>query len=269
MKLRVLVDNNTLINEYYLGEPGVSYYIEDDDKTLLLDTGYSDIFLRNAEAMSIDINKVDFFAFSHGHDDHTRGIKYLFDKLDMSGKAIVAHPDTFLPKKDHSGLYNGTPLTYDELKDKCKLMLTREPVQLSSHITFLGQIPRVCEFEGRRPYGLYYNGHSWAEDYMEDDTALVYHCSQGIFIITGCSHSGICNIVEHAKKVCNDYRVLGIIGGFHLLQQSEKTDKTIEYLAENHIQHLYPCHCISLKIKGQMMNRMEINEVGVGMEINI
>ena len=31
MQLTVLVDNNTLIDRYYLGEPGVAYYLEDGD----------------------------------------------------------------------------------------------------------------------------------------------------------------------------------------------------------------------------------------------
>lgn len=31
MKLTVLADNNTFIDQYYLGEPAVSYYIEIDD----------------------------------------------------------------------------------------------------------------------------------------------------------------------------------------------------------------------------------------------
>ena len=55
MKLKVLVDNNTYIDEYYLGEPAVSYYIEDEDVKLLLDVGYSDIFLKNASKMNIDL----------------------------------------------------------------------------------------------------------------------------------------------------------------------------------------------------------------------
>ena len=38
MKLTVLVDNNTYIDRYYLGEPAVSYYIEDGGVRLLLDT---------------------------------------------------------------------------------------------------------------------------------------------------------------------------------------------------------------------------------------
>ena len=50
MKLTVLVDNNTLIDQYLLGEPAVSYYIEDEDEKILFDTGYSDAFIHNAKA---------------------------------------------------------------------------------------------------------------------------------------------------------------------------------------------------------------------------
>ena len=35
MQLTVLVDNNTLIDRYYLGEPGVAYYLEDGDVRIL------------------------------------------------------------------------------------------------------------------------------------------------------------------------------------------------------------------------------------------
>jgi len=40
MKLTVLIDNNTYIDEYYIGEPALSYYIEG----ALFGNGYS---LRN------------------------------------------------------------------------------------------------------------------------------------------------------------------------------------------------------------------------------
>ena len=45
MKLQVLVDNNTYIDAYYLGEPAVSYYIEEEETRLLFDTGYTDILI--------------------------------------------------------------------------------------------------------------------------------------------------------------------------------------------------------------------------------
>ena len=40
MKLRVLMDNHTEIDAYYLGEPAVSYWIEDEGQKFLFDTGY-------------------------------------------------------------------------------------------------------------------------------------------------------------------------------------------------------------------------------------
>ena len=48
MKLTVLTDNTTRIDAYYLGEPGVSYYLEEGETRVLFDTGYSDVYLRNA-----------------------------------------------------------------------------------------------------------------------------------------------------------------------------------------------------------------------------
>ena len=39
MKLTVLVDNHTYIDRYYLGEPAVSYLIEDGARVILLDVG--------------------------------------------------------------------------------------------------------------------------------------------------------------------------------------------------------------------------------------
>ena len=59
MKLVVLVDNNTLNDKYYIGEPAVSYYIEVDGKKVLFDTGYSDVFIRNARKMNINVDNID------------------------------------------------------------------------------------------------------------------------------------------------------------------------------------------------------------------
>ena len=53
MRLTVLADNNTYIDKYYLGEPALSYFIEDGDETILFDCGYSNVFLRNAERIGL------------------------------------------------------------------------------------------------------------------------------------------------------------------------------------------------------------------------
>ena len=104
---------------------------------------------------------------------------------------------------------------------------------------------------------------------MLDDSAIVYKGKEGLFIITGCSHSGICNIIEQAKKVCEDERISAVIGGFHLFEDDERLQKTISYLKENQIRDLYPCHCVSLKAKTAMADELNIHEVGVGLKLEI
>ena len=81
MRLKVLEDNNTFIDMYYLGEPAVSYYIEDGDDKILFDVGYSDAYIKNAKRMNIDLNKVNKLVISHGHNDHTGGLKYFLKEL--------------------------------------------------------------------------------------------------------------------------------------------------------------------------------------------
>lgn len=267
MKLTVLEDNYTFIDMYYLAEPGVSYYIEDGDDKILFDTGYSKVAFDNAKKMNIDLNKVNKLVISHGHDDHTGGLKYFLD--DSKSIEIIAHPSTFNYKEDDTGLYIGSPLSIDELSKKGKLALSKDPVQVSEHITFLGEIPSLNDFEPRYSIGKSIINEEKIADKVKDDSAIVYKSNQGLFIITGCSHSGICNIIEYAKKVCNDERIYGVIGGFHLFDINERLEKTIDYFKENNIKLLYPCHCVSLKAKVEMAKSLDISEVGVGLEIEI
>ena len=105
------------------------------------------------------------------------------------------------------------------------------------------------------------------DDFLLDDTAMAVRTGEGIFIITGCSHSGICNIVEQAKKVFHTGKIAGLIGGFHLFKTDRRLERTIDYLSGLAASHMYPCHCVSLKAKAEMMKRMDVEEVGVGLAL--
>ena len=198
MKLTVLVDNNTYIDRYYLGEPALSFYIEDGGEKILFDTGYSDAFIRNAEKMGIDLGTLTCIVLSHGHNDHTRGLPFLWDRCNLKNVRLIAHPGAFVPKR-YMGLDVGAPFTGDGcLAHGMQLIDGSKPVKITDRLTFLGEIPRETGFESKEPVGTL--GADGPADFVMDDSALAYMGKDSLFIITGCSHSGICNIVLQALR---------------------------------------------------------------------
>src|SRR5574344_1453479 len=231
LKLTVLVDNHTYIDQYYLGEPAVSYYLQDGDFTALFDAGYSDVYLRNAAAMGLALPKVDAVVLSHGHNDHTGGLKYF--PAGTAQPKLVGHPDILEPKR-MGALDIGCPVAAAELAQKFTLAFSREPVALTQNLWFLGQVPRITTFENQQPVGEHLVAGAWQPDFVRDDSALVYKSDAGLVVITGCSHAGICNICEYAKQVTGEEKLRAIIGGFHLAENAtaEQLTGTIAYFKQ-------------------------------------
>lgn len=269
MKLTVLADNNTYIDQYYLGEPAACYHIEDGAARVLLDTGYSDIFMSNAEKLGIKLGSVTHIALTHGHDDHTRGLKFMLDSVDTQNISVVAHPGIFTERYDGSGTSMGCPVNKARLEADSRLTLTETPFHITDRLVFLGEIPSSNNFERVDHVGFYKSESGLQKDFIADDSALAYKGDDGLFIITGCSHSGICNIVEHAKNVCRQKKIAGILGGFHLCGVTEQLNRTIEYFKKNNIDNLYPCHCVNFEAKAEIHKHIPIHEVGVGLTLTV
>ena len=103
---------------------------------------------------------------------------------------------------------------------------------------------------------------------MLEDSALVYKQKDGIYIITGCSHAGICNIAEYAKQVTGCSVIKGIIGGLHLFSgRSQQTLSNVDYLKKNVEGNIYPCHCTNLAAKFALHAKLPVQEVGVGLTL--
>ncbi len=275
MKIHVLVDNNTLIDRYFVGEPGVSYYIEDENINILFDTGYSDIFIKNAAKKQLNLYNLDYIVISHGHIDHTWGLvplismhtEAIIEGIDYKKPKFISHPNALL-YKNYGNEDIGSLLSKDKIKMHYELQLTKEPYWLTDKIVFLGEIERKNDFEGKEPIGTFEENGELKPDYLTDDTALVYKSSKGLVIITGCSHAGVCNIVDYAKKVCDDERIVDVIGGFHLLNPSDEVlSQTVTYFKHLDVKAIHACHCTDLKSKIELSKAVELKEVGVGMTL--
>mgnify|MGYP000083857556 FL=1 len=265
MKLVILADNNTYIDQYYLAEPALSIYIENSSKKYLFDTGYSDVYLKNAAKLGIDLEHLDAVIISHGHNDHTGGFAF-YPKLHKK-PLLIAHPE-IMEDKRAEGLSISLPVSEAYLQDRFTFKLTREPLWLDEQLVFLGEIPRVNDFENKKPVGEHCLADGWHDDYVMDDSALVYKQKDGIYIITGCSHAGICNIAEYAKQVTGCSVIKSIIGGLHLFSDnSQQTLATADYLKRNVEGNIYPCHCTNLAAKFALQKELTVQEVGVGLTL--
>ena len=271
MKLRVLVDNNTLIDQYYVGEPGLSYYIEEAGKSYLFDVGYSHIFLKNAFDMALPVADIDGVILSHGHNDHTRGLLFLhelYEKQHRRNVPIFAHPLAFARRRV-GALSVGAPLTVHELTGVFAPQLERRPVWISDRLVYLGQIKRRNTFEGRRPAGEIEMDGRWQADYVLDDTALAYCSARGLVIITGCSHAGICNIIEQARQICGEETVAAVIGGFHLMNpEADVLARTAAYFKKLQPEAVYAAHCCDFASKKALAEVVLVREVGVNLSIS-
>jgi len=269
MKLTVLVDNTTIIDRYFLAEPAFSVVIEADGQKILFDCGYSDIFLRNAEKMGVDLLHLDHLVFSHGHADHTWGVESLiraFFVAAIEGRPhrrpkVTAHPDVFTTRTAPGIGEIGSIVSAEKLGEHFAMNLTGEPVLLTERLWFLGEIPRENEFEAKTPVG-FLNG---APDMIPDDTALAWKGEEGLVVITGCSHAGVCNIVEQARRVCGEDRIIDIVGGLHLLCPTPRQlEGTLAYIKALNLSALHACHCTDFPSRKALAEVAPQQEVGVG-----
>jgi 7,8-dihydropterin-6-yl-methyl-4-(beta-D-ribofuranosyl)aminobenzene 5'-phosphate synthase len=231
-------------DKIFLAQHGFSLFVEADQR-ILFDTGATDVFIRNAGLLGIDVNTADWIVLSHGHWDHADGLR-AFPEGSVAKMKLIVHPNAFVDQRNASGRYNGMFYSQEEVAQKFDLVLSKNPYQLTDGIYFLGEIPRINTFEARKTAFFYLNKGDNLSDFIPDDTALAIKTEKGLVIITGCSHAGICNIVEYAKKVTQQSKVFAVIGGFHLLGDRIQLQKTIEYFNENPVNHLYPMHCTDL-----------------------
>ena len=78
MKFVVLMENTAPEGACLSAEAGLALYIEYRGHKLLLDAGSSGKFADNAAVLGIDLSQVELAVLSHGHYDHSDGLRRFF-----------------------------------------------------------------------------------------------------------------------------------------------------------------------------------------------
>ena len=101
MGLRITtLTENTAGRIGLLAEWGLSILVEADSLKVLLDTGQSISAAHNASVLGIDLGQIDKIVLSHGHFDHTGGLRDLLSKRRKEIK-VIAHPEVWSLKYAH------------------------------------------------------------------------------------------------------------------------------------------------------------------------
>lgn len=220
--------------------------------SLLYDLGLTPRALpNNAEALQIDFSSVDVILISHGHVDHTGGLKGLKEKLGRK-LPVILHPDAFLKRRvvfPDGTSANLPPPDRNELKDAgLEVVEARKPsFLLENTALYTGEVTRVTDFEKGLPVHQRLVNDNWEPDPLIcDDQALIVNLrGKGLVIVTGCGHAGIINIAMHARRLTGIEKIHALCGGLHLTGGLFEPiiPQTVEELKKIAPKFIIPSHC--------------------------
>ncbi len=227
MKWTVLVDNRTN-NPTFETEHGLSILLETERLSILLDTGASDLLIRNAERLGKDLSRVDYVFISHGHSDHAGGLKH-FMEINKKAKVIVS-PDAISGKFfSKRGNLHSITTEWPEIGDD-RLILIDQTCEIAKGLHVIAHIPQIHPM----PKG---NQNLYVQDahgeYIHDDFRHELALYIEGLLFTGCAHSGLENILDACP-----WPVHTVVGGFHLLDGQE-TEEEINALGQR-LKAMYP-----------------------------
>lgn len=257
MKITILNDN--IASGICAAAHGLSWFIE-GEKRILFDTGPSDMAMLNADKIGIKLQSAEYIVLSHGHWDHGNGLQHL-----ETGK-LLAHPEIHRNRyKKANGRSIGIDMPKEAMLQKFDITYSRTPVEIGKDTWFLGEIPRINEWDTGYKDFILENGEI---DTVPDDTGMVINTTKGLVIISGCAHSGITNIVKHAMGIFPGHPVHAVMGGFHLKPGDKRIDRIIEFFTGLGTQYLYPSHCTAPEVICQMNHSLPVHFVKSGNVFN-
>ena len=224
MKIVTLLENTSCREDVAVGH-GLSQYIETENHKILFDMGPGESFAANAEKLGVDLAAVDIAVLSHGHNDHSGGLRRFFSLNDHA--KVYVHPAAFgsywAVEADGTGKYLG-------LEDGLRAEFADRFVEVSG-VTVIddtltlfdtvgSDFPAVdtsARLKEKTPEG-------YVPDRFAHEHNLVVREGEKTVVFGGCAHRGIVNIRDAAAAILG--REPGaLVSGFHLFNLTEGNEQ--------------------------------------------
>lgn len=290
LKITTLAENNNNEHQDLTKEFGFSVLIENGDDKVIFDTAKAGEFINNAKKLGVDLSQVNKMVLSHAHYDHCGGVLKYFDTHGTDGKTLYVK-DSFFDLADNKYAYDpigvkldftdGTPgyfpvgidFSADDLKAKNLSIeyIDTDEMRIGDNITIFGSF-KADEEDLRAQNMLVKNSNGEYEvDDFDEEVAVAIDTEHGLVIVTGCSHTGILNIVNSIQERTGQ-KVYAVIGGFHLLSATEEViQETIDRFKELDVEKIGLSHCTGPTATKMFMEQMPdktfINETGSIFEV--
>ncbi len=231
MKIISLVENTSGRCDVS-AEHGLSLYIELAECKILFDMGQTEVFVKNAEVLGIELRDIDLAVLSHGHYDHGGGLSAF---LEINKKAPV-----YLSRYAFEEHYNGKEkyIGLDKsLQGSARLKYVNDKMDLAQGITIhtAKEVKRIRDL-GAFGLTVMENGVLTKEDFRHEIYLEIIENERKI-LFSGCSHRGIMDIMDAFKPHT-------LIGGFHFskIEDTALLCEYAEYLSSFETDY-YTCHC--------------------------
>lgn len=248
--ITTLVDNHAVAGTGLEAEHGFSCVIDVGGKRILFDTGGSDMFIRNAQRLGIDLGSIDHLAISHGHWDHAGGVvpllqQFAYDRLVMwTGKGFedpkyADDPDgmRFIGYHFERKFVESRHVTWH--------LVSNDTVMIEPGVWLVSSFDPIHPMEKPNPRFFVKRPRSadMVVDDFSDEIALVIDTPKGLVMITGCSHPGILNMIDTVDARFSK-PLYALIGGIHLYDATpERRAAVIKELTDRSIKLLGVSHC--------------------------
>lgn len=253
MKVTVLLENATPSSRF-TAKHGLSLFLETGDRRILFDMGPDASFLDNARALGIDIASADTAVISHGHADHGGGLAAYFAVTDS---ALSAAP-VYIRERAFEGHVSGAGERQHEigldpaLSSSGRIVPTGELRVLGNGLVLFSPSggAHAAPASNRTLFARQQDG-ALAPDTFAHEQSLLVHEGDRYLLVSGCSHTGILNIMARAEMLAGA-PLDAVVAGFHLMAPSAGTvcdEASIRLLARELSclkTRFYTFHCTGL-----------------------